>query len=145
MKLRFALFLIVPLALFAAEGNRKDQKQTAKSAAAAPAARPAGKTQVPEGAVSLGPGLWRHTDASGKTWIYRETPFGIARTAETAKPAAEEVSSDLKAVECAGRIQFERSSPFGVARWSRAQDQLSDAERRVWERDCVKKDAATKE
>ncbi len=42
------------------------------------AAGPAGGTgplAIPAGAVAIESNLYRHTDAQGKTWIYRRTPF----------------------------------------------------------------------
>jgi hypothetical protein len=143
MKLRFTLLLIVPLILFAADGNKKPQKRAASQPASA--AAPASKSQIPVGAVPMGGSSWRYTDPQGKVWIYRQTPFGVMRVAENQKAAsAEEVAptADWKATEENGEVRFERSSPFGVVRWTRPKDQLSDAERRVWERDCVKKEPA---
>jgi len=55
------------------------------------AAEPAGGTAtlaIPAGAVVVESNLYRHTDAQGKTWIYRRTPFGITRAeAQSVAPA----------------------------------------------------------
>ena len=143
MKLRFVL-LIVPFVLLAADGKKTEQKKTdGKSAQAALAAAPAAGIKVPDGATPLGDGSWRYTDPAGQTSIYRETPFGIARYPEEKKPAAvEEIPAGMKAAEAGGPIRFERSGPFGPIRWSRTKDQMSDLERRVWERDCGKTNSA---
>lgn len=138
MKLRL-IFLIVPFVLLAA-GDKKAADKPPQSAPAAATALPAG---VPAGAVQVGPFSWRHTDAEGKTWIYRKNPFGITRLATGEKPAADlPLPAGLKAVEAGDEVQFERPGPFGVMHWSRKKDQLTDVERKVWERDCRKGEPA---
>jgi hypothetical protein len=93
---------------------------------------------VPARATPLGPNSWRFTDPEGKTWVYYRTPFGISRSAEQKPAAAGELPAGWKAVQAGDEIQFERPTPFGVTRWSRKKDQLTDVERRLWERDCPK-------
>lgn len=137
MKLRL-IFLIVPFVLLAADEKKAGDKPP-QSAPAAATSLPAG---VPAGAVQVGPFSWRHTDAEGKIWIYRKNPFGITRLPE-AKPVADQpIPAELKAVEAGDEVQFERPGPFGVMRWSRKKDQLTDIERKVWERDCRKAEPA---
>jgi hypothetical protein len=41
---------------------------------------------VPKGAVAISPVEYRFKDTKGKTWIYRQTPFGYSKSEE--KPAA---------------------------------------------------------
>src|SRR5215471_14504335 len=45
-----------------------------------------GAVEIPAGAVKSPDGAYHYTDARGKKWIYRATPWGIARGED--KPAA---------------------------------------------------------
>ena len=78
----------------------------------------------------------RITDKDGKTYILRETPFGIAKVED--KPEDNKVaepSADFRAFEDGDSVRFEKPTPFGVARWVRKMSELDDEERAVWERD----------
>src|ERR1700683_1788928 len=44
---------------------------------------------IPDGAKLVEPNLYRYTDSDGKTWNYRQTPFGISKWEETSAPAAQ--------------------------------------------------------
>ncbi len=144
MKL-FVLSLLPALMLFA--GQNKAPRKEAKPAAAVK--KVVVKPEVPAGAAQTGPNAWRHTDEKGQTWIYRKTPFGMTRIAEgpskaeapAAAPEAD-LPPGLKAVQVGDEIQFERPGPFGPTRWSRKPDQLTEVERRVWERDRPKSGGA---
>src|ERR1700742_200382 len=78
---------------------------------------------IPAGAVEVGQSTWKYTDADGKKWIYRKSPFGVVRVEETAeidKPAvasAEERSKRWKVTEEGDKVTFENASPFGPQRW----------------------------
>ena len=98
-----------------------------------PAALPAAPPGVPAGARRIAPGEWRYTDPQGKTWIYRSGAFGVVRGEEQA--ASEQVPPGMKAVADGDRVRFERPSPFGPLCWVKKKSELSDLERRVWERD----------
>src|SRR5947209_3682471 len=135
MKLLFAVFATVAL-LSAAESPLRKKK-----APAVPAAKAVQPLQIPAGAVESEPGTFRYTDARGKKWTYRKTPFGIARipdvpsdaTAETLN--ARERGDDVKATEDGDTIRFERPGPFGVYRWEKSKSELTAMEQSVWERD----------
>jgi hypothetical protein len=72
-----------------------------------PAAKPAAAAlTVPPGAQQIDPGTWRYQD-QGKTWIYRQTPFGLSRFEE--KPAESPASP-------ATAEWISRQTPFGTAR-----------------------------
>ena len=79
------------------------------------------------------------TDAQGKKWIVRQTPFGVSRVedrpaaAEPAKPA--DPSPLVTATEDGDKIRFQRPSPFGVMQWTVKKSELNDMERAVWNRD----------
>jgi len=113
------------------------------------------ETTVPKGATEIEPGVHRHTDASGKTYIYRKTPFGVVKSLETAKEAdgdktekakASETPTPfgpvkatapgdyLKATERGDVIEFERASPFGPYKWKKSKNDLTPTERAAWDR-----------
>jgi hypothetical protein len=121
-----------------AEKTKPAKKTEAK---AKPKPEPAGLT-LPAGAVQTGPATYTFTDAQGKRWIYRQTPFGLARVEDQAKPAtpAEQASTEKQiaqthAVENGDAIQFERPGPFGVYRWTKKKTDLNAVEKAVWDRD----------
>jgi hypothetical protein len=112
-----------------AEGT--EQKETQGSASG-----PAAKKEKDAGPV-------RVTGPDGKTYIVRETPFGTVKVPETpAKVAPEqdenEPPPDLKAREVGDSIQFERMTPFGVSKWTKKKTELTEMERRAWEREQKK-------
>ncbi len=142
MRLLLAI-LLLPLVLPCAGQDKAAKKRTKPVVAAK---KVPAKPQVPPGAVQTGPDTWRYTDEKGENWIYRRTPFGMTRIA--APPESSEAKTEaglpqgMKAVQVGDEIQFERSGPFGITRWSRKPDQLTDIERKVWERDRPKQDGA---
>ena len=95
------------------------------------------KAEIPAGAVEGGDGSYRYTDAAtGKKWIYRKTPFGIARLED--KPAeakAVEAPAQMKATEDGEYVRFERPGPFGTYRWQRKKSELNAMEQAVWDRE----------
>jgi hypothetical protein len=92
---------------------------------------------IPAGAVETQPGTFAYTDANGKKWIYRKTPFGIARLEDKAADAKPVISAHespgkgfvVKATEDGDVVHFERPSPFGPYKWNRAKSELNDEER----------------
>lgn len=120
------------------------------TAAAQPAAKASAVAAVPTGAVQFEPGSYRYTDAQGQKWIYRRTPFGVARFADeapapAAKPtAAQEKSLDqVKATDAGDSVKFERTTPFGVQKWETKKTDLDTLEKAAWaherERDSKQK------
>jgi len=151
MKLTICFFLMIA-ALGAAE-KKPDPKAAQQPQNTKQAAAPA-KLTIPAGAKETEPGTYTYTDAAGKKWIYRETPFGIARLEDKTEadetvrqtpfgtvktPAAPAVRSDLEAdrkeidattaVEDGEYVRFERPGPFGVYRWKKKKTDLSGVER----------------
>ena|SRR5690349_25001504 len=94
--------------------------------------------EIPKGAVESEPGSYRFTDAQGHKWIYRKTPFGVARMADQpvkANPVPSQSSfPGVKAVDAGDSVRFERPGPFGVYRWETRKSELSDMERAAWDR-----------
>jgi hypothetical protein len=125
--MKFVLIVILAMApLAAAEATTKP------AAPAKPAAAPK-PIEIPKGAVEVSPGTYRFTDAAGKKWLYRKTPFGVARLAdkEEQKAAADAAApkAQVTAVEEGDVVHFERPGPFGVYRWNRKKSELSDDEK----------------
>jgi hypothetical protein len=95
-----------------------------KAAAALPA--------VPKGAEEVGPNLFRYTDAQGKRWMYRNTPFGVSKWEEKPgeQPAPETSSSaGITATDLGDNVQFQRATPFGPQKWTRKKSELTDDEK----------------
>ena len=95
------------------------------------------KVEIPAGAVQGRDGAYRYTDGlTGKKWIYRRTPFGVARVED--KPVAArppEVPPGMTATEDGEAIRFERPSPFGTYRWQRKKTELNEMEQAAWDRE----------
>ncbi len=105
-------------------------------AAEKPAMKP---LEVPATAKEIRPYTYRYTDATGKSWIYRKTPFGVARYEDQPAVAGAAVSTrgyaNIKATDAGDSVRFENTTPFGVSRWEKKKTELNDMERTVWERD----------
>ncbi len=94
-----------------------------------------GQLAIPASAAAVAPNLYRYTDAHGKTWIYRRTPFGITRAeAQSVAPARPDELANAKAWDDGDAVRFERPGPFGVYRWRTKKSELDAAEQAVWAR-----------
>ena len=62
--------------------------------------------QVPPGAKEVGPNLFRSTDAQGKPWMYRKTPFGVSKWEE--KPGEQQSGAESPATAPAGTIMTDQ-------------------------------------
>ena len=108
-------------------------------AAGQPARKAAAKTAIPAAAVKGDDGGYHYTDAKGKKWIFRKTPFGVAKIED--KPAPAPAISDemryanVKATEDGGVIRFERPGPFGTYKWERKKAELNEMEQAAWNRE----------
>jgi hypothetical protein len=124
---------------------------------------------VPAGASEVSPGLFKHKDNDGKSWLYRKTPFGVVKTAdavESSSPGVESASAnrdnpfgatkappapgttpDVTAVEDGDSYKFERATPFGPSRWTRKKSELTADEQEIVQRARARKNdnAGTKE
>src|SRR5580693_10413962 len=108
MKLLIALCFTA--ALFAADDPKakKDDSTKAKTEAAE---KPL--TEIPASAVEFEPGSYHYTDAKGKKWILRPTPFGIAKIEDTGVPLRNKNDQDhsmdnVKITEDGDSVKFER-------------------------------------
>ena len=131
MKLLFVIF-VSALALSATDPQT--QKPAPKKAAkTVQVAKP---LTIPEGAV-LGPdGDYRFTDAQGRKWLYRHTPFGVSKREDTGAPAVSASGpataaspAGLKATEDGDVVHFEKPGPFGPWKWDKKKAELDEAEK----------------
>ncbi len=95
------------------------------------------RATIPSGAVKAADGSYRYTDPQGKKWIYRSTPFGIARAEDMSAAGAGDSDryADVKAAEDGDFIRFERPTPFGAYRWRQKKTELNEMEQAVWNRE----------
>ena len=130
MRLFFAI-LISAAALLATDPQAKKRTPPPKATdGSKPMAIPASATQTPDGD-------FHYTDPQGKKWIYRKTPFGVARLEEKtdaeAKPSAATAAAGIKATEDGDNVKFERQGPFGVWKWEKKKSELDETEKAALE------------
>jgi len=100
---------------------------------------------LPAGAKQVELGTYTFTDAQGKKWIYRKTPFGLARMEDKPVEVSSAPSGDgITAKEDGDTVRFERPGPFGTYRWQKKKSELADDEKAAWERSKDKDAAAAK-
>jgi hypothetical protein len=120
---------------------------------------------VPAGAVQVDEYTSRHTDAQGRTWLYRKTPFGLVKMEEksetadkagvrqtpfgqvktTAAPVEkldQAMIDSTKVRESGDTLLFERPGPFGAIRWQGKKGALNANEQAIWERASKTADSA---
>jgi hypothetical protein len=138
MRLAFVV-LVSALALSAADPQTETKKtaQTPKAAAkAAPKTTDASKpAAIPPDAVLGADGDYHYTDPQGKKWIFRRTPFGVAKLADTSElpPATVAAVAGIKATEDGDNVRFERQGPFGVWKWVKNKSELDETEKAALE------------
>jgi len=133
---------IVTLALIAAGLLLAQDK---KAEPRADAAKGASGPTLPSGAKQVEPGLYRYTDAQGKTWMYRNTPFGLAKWEDkpvTAAPVVEPVVP-VSTTDLGDSIQFERQTPFGQQKWTKKKTDLTEEEKALLKKEDPKRPAST--
>src|SRR5262245_38354163 len=136
MPFRCTLVLALGAMAVFAEKQASSEKTPAQNERASKAA-PNTTTELPKGAVEISAGVYKFTDSSGKTWIYRKTPFGLSKSPET---------PDVNAFEDGENVRFERLTPFGVSKWTRKKTELTKEEQEIWDRSKTPKieDTGTK-
>jgi len=134
----FAMFLTGFIAL--AEDQPAPKKERAKKNPTPPV-----ELTLPAGAKQVELGTYTFTDAQGKKWIYRKTPFGLARMEDKPVEVSSAPSGDgITAKEDGDTIRFERQGPFGTYRWQKKKSELAGDEKAAWERSKDKDAAAAK-
>jgi hypothetical protein len=130
MRLIFAVFAS---AMILAASDPQSAKKTTP-----PPAKQIKPVEIPKGAVETEPGTFRYTDSDGKKWIYRKTPWGVARLEDKPVDPATQPPSDpaagIKAVEDGDVVHFERPGPFGDYKWQKKISELDESERAALER-----------
>ena len=117
---------------------------------------------VPKDATEIEPGVYKHTDSAGKTYIFQKDSVrivksldGEGRSSEGSKPAAEPSAAakaspstatpfgEVKTTAPSRADQSHRPrrrrwssnapSPFGSYKWKAKKSELTDSEREAWE------------
>ncbi len=86
------------------------------------------------------PNTYRYTDSSGKTWMYRQTPFGISRWEDSpaaATPQLAPQSQPTSVTDLGDSVRFERKTAFGVSQWVRKKTELTDEEKALVEKEST--------
>ena len=127
MRLFFAIVISAAALMAAPQEKKQDQKPAPVKAAdgSKPMAIPAGATRSEDGD-------FHYTDPQGKKWIYRQTPFGVARLEEKTEAQTNtlmaEKAAGIKATEDGDKVRFERQGPFGVWKWEKKKSELDATE-----------------
>lgn len=136
--MRLVIFLCIAACCLQGQPAKKPAAKkpvAASSAAVKPAPKVIQPLEIPKNAVEFEPGSFRHTDAQGNKWVYRRTPFGVARLEDKpVAPVPDPAAGFVKAVESGDSVRFERPGPFGTYRWERKKTELNETEKAAWER-----------
>ena len=130
------LFLLV--AALGAAQDRSSSATPSSKTAVAPAA-------IPKGAVEIEPNLYRYTDAHGKAWLARMTPFGVSTWEDKpapVTPVVEAKEAPPKATDLGDSVRFQKKSPFGENTWVKKKSELTDEEKDWLSRGVAAKDSA---
>jgi len=142
MKTIFSLTLILTASLSAQttsqtkKTSKKTTETTTTTAPAVPTRQAPPNVVIPKGAVEGDDGNFRFTDAHGKKWIYRNTPFGVAKSEDkgTGVPVAPQQDTLTTATDAGDSVNFEKPSPFGTVKWTKKKTELDANEQSVWNR-----------
>ena len=123
------LFFAIVISAGALMAAPQEKKQDPKPAKAADGSKP---MAIPAGATRSEDGDFHYTDPQGKKWIYRQTPFGVARLEEKTEAQTNALMADkaagIKATEDGDKVRFERQGPFGVWKWEKKKSELDATE-----------------
>jgi len=124
---------IIMILLAAATAGAQNRSVAARQLSPKPAATSADTAPtLPKGAIEVEPNLYRYTDAQGKTWLARRTPFGFSRWEDKPappQPAQVDTAPPIKATDLGDTVRFERQTPFGKNSWLRRKTELTDEEK----------------
>jgi hypothetical protein len=120
-----------------AAGNAKtapaaEQKKAAAAQGKKDASPPQGKS------TTTAPKLV--TDADGRVFEIRETPFGPMKLLVKSEDSSREAlaAASLKVTEEGDSLRFRRQTPFGQMEWVRKKSELNDTEKQAWGLELVK-------
>jgi hypothetical protein len=129
------------------DSSAKKSQSTAQKSKASAAQKPTAAQKanppvltIPEGAKLVEPNTYRFTDSSGKTWMYRQTPFGISRWEDSPAPAAPQLAPQTQpttVTDLGDSVRFERKTAFGVSQWVRKKTELTDEEKALIEKNSI--------
>lgn len=123
------ILIVLAAAMAAAQDRTSAATQPSRPAASASAVAGAA---LPKGAIEIEPNLYRYTDAQGKSWLARRTPFGFSTWEDKPAPP-QSVHADsappIKATDLGDTVRFERQTPFGKSTWLRKKTELNDDEK----------------
>lgn len=132
--------------------NAKKSQSTAQKSKTPAAQKPTAAqkanppvTSIPQGAKLVEPNTYRYTDSSGKTWMYRQTPFGISRWEDSpaaATPQLAPQSQPTSVTDLGDSVRFERKTAFGTSQWVRKKTELTDEEKALVEKQSTETKAA---
>jgi hypothetical protein len=137
--LHFALALALGQPPAPAESSprpKAGQKAGQKTAGQNPPARKAASANpegVPRDAKKISDYEWSHTDKDGKAWIYKKTPFSIAKLPDDRASAPPPAIVPMDVRDLGDSVEFARKTPFGVARWTKKKADFDAAEKAAWE------------
>lgn len=153
------ILILMPLALVVGQHKKTIKKRTVAPVASAvtqsaPAAQavpvvpppPSGTAEqpkIPAGAKEVEPFLFGFTDAQGKKWLYRQTPFGVVKWEDkpvTAAPIADN-SNPVIITDLGDSVRFQWKTPFGDQSRVRKKSELNDEEKAMMQREQVKSPA----
>lgn len=141
------LTLIAAAVLLAQDKETKQNKDASNNEApkTAPSEVPR-SAQIPKDAVRVEPNLYRYVDAQGKTWFYRQLPFGVSKYED--KPAVPTAISEQPAAivrDLGESVEFQRKTPFGVSKWVTKKTDLTDEEKGLIAADEAKRAVPAKD
>lgn len=136
-----------------ADQSKKKKPAVSKAIEQKPLAKAEPPVQtIPAGATQVEPNLFRYTDSNGKTWNYRQTPFGINKWEQTSTPEAAPApepapqstsqsglrSSQVKTeptvvTDLGDSYRFDKRTPFGHSTWVRKKSDVTDEEKALIE------------
>ena len=155
------VLMLMPLALVLGQQKKATKKRAAAPTQssvtqAAPEAQPvpapapppptssnAEQAKIPAGAKEVEPFLFTFTDADGKKWFYRQTPFGVVKWEDkpiTTPPMADNTNPVI-ITDLGDSVRFLWKTPFGDQSWVRKKSELSDDEKTMMQREQSKRPA----
>ena len=153
------ILMLMPLALVMGQQKKTTKKRavapsqssvTQPAPAAEPVAAPAPpassnaeQAKIPAGAKETEPFLFTFTDADGKKWFYRQTPFGVVKWEDkpvTTPPMADNTNPVI-ITDLGDSVRFLWKTPFGDQSWVRKKSELNDDEKAMMQREQNKRPA----
>jgi hypothetical protein len=140
------LTLTAAALLLAQDKDTKQSKDASKTEQAkGTAAEPPKSTLIPKEAVRVEPNLYRYVDAQGKTWFYRQLPFGVSKYEEKPQEPALAEQPPIMIRDLGDSIEFQRKTPFGMSKWVTKKIDLTEEQKRAVAADEAKRVGESKE